>query len=107
MGHSMLDGQSSTLGSIERLPAASQSTVVSDELNRVLAMLREACPKQSLISFDFDGRLHVHIDVRKREEVILVEAMLPTMGLGLFHSISNGETPHHPFFHRVSAIVDR
>ena len=29
------------------------------------------------------------------------------MGMGLFHTISNGETPHHPFFHRVSAIVDR
>ena len=107
MGHSMLDGQRSAFGSVERLPAASQSTLVTDELNRVLAMLREACPKQSQISFDFDGRLHVHIDVRKREEVILVEAMLPTMGLGLFHSISRGETPHHPFFHRISAIVDR
>ena len=107
MGHAMLDGQSSAYGSVERLPAASQSTIVTDELNRVLAILREALPKQSQISFDFDGRLHVHIDVRKREEVILIEAMLPTMGLGLFHSISNGETPHHPFFHRVSAIVVR
>jgi hypothetical protein len=103
----MSDGQSSTFGSVERLPTASHSAVVSDELNRVLAMLRESCPKQSQISFDFDGRLHVHIDVRKREDVILVEAILPTMGLGLFHTISHGETPHHPFFHRISAIVDR
>lgn len=103
----MSDGQSSVFGSIERLPAASQSTVVTDELNRILGILREACPKQSLISFDFDGRLHAHIDVRKREDVILVQALLPTLGLGLFHSISQGETPHHPFFHRFSAVVDR
>ena len=103
----MSDGQASVFGSVERLPAASQSTVVSDELNRILAILRDACPDQALINFDFDGRLHLHIDVRNREDVILIESMLPTMGMGLFHTISNGETPHHPFFHRISAIVDR
>ena len=97
----------SAFGSVERLPAASQSTVVTDELGRILGMLRESCPKQAQISFDFDGRLHVHIDVREKDQVTLIEAMLPTLGLGLFHSISRSETPHHPFFHRISALVDR
>ncbi len=95
------------MGSVERLPAASQSTVVTDELNRILAILREACPANALISFDFDGRLHVHIDVRKREDVTIIENMLPSLSLGLFHSISRGDTPHHPFYHRVSALLDR
>ena len=94
-------------GSVERLPVALQSTTITDELNRILTMLREACPAMAKISFDFDGKLHVHIDVRKREDVTLIEAMLPSLGLGLFHSISRGDTPHHPFYHRVSAQVDR
>lgn len=94
-------------GSVERFPGSSQRTMVTDELNRILTMLRENSPAASQISFDFDGRLHVHIDLREREDVILVEAVLPTLGAGLFHEISRGSTPHHPFFHRVSAIVDR
>ena len=34
-------------------------------------MLQNVVPLGSHVSFDFDGRLHVHIDVRKREEVTL------------------------------------
>ena len=94
-------------GSVERFPATVQSRAISDELNRILAILREAAPVDAIITFDFDGKLHVHIDVRKREEVTLLEAMLPNLSLGLFHSISHGEAPHHRFFHRISAIVDR
>lgn len=103
----MANGQGSATSSVERLPNSSQSTMVSDELSRLLAMLKDACPRDALIRFDFDGRLHVHIDVRKREEVTIVETVLPMVGLGIFHSISRSGTPHHPFFHRVSALVDR
>src|SRR5437764_3032533 len=103
----MLDDQGAAYGRVEPFPGPSPSTAVSDELNRILTMLREACPPDSHISFDFDGRLHVHIDVHKREEVTIVEMMLPTLGLGLFHGLSRGGTPHHPFFHRVSALVAR
>ena len=81
-------------------------TAVTDELNRILMLLRDVCPKGALISFDFDGRLHVHVDVRGGEQVSLVEAILPTVGHNLFHSFRRGKTPHRPFFHRVSALVD-
>lgn len=84
---------------------ARNSTAVTDELNRILTMLRDVAPKDGVISFDFDGRLHVHIDLRRREEVTLLEAVLPSLGGGLFHSLSRGATPHHPFFHRISALV--
>ncbi len=94
-------------GSVEPFPEAPKNTVVSDELNRILSLLREACPADAHISFDFDGRLHAHIDVRKREEVTAVETLLPMLGHGLFHEISRGGTPHHPFFHRISVLVDR
>lgn len=89
---------------VEPFPAR-QSTAVTDELSRILSMLRDVTPRDATISFDFDGQLHVHIDVRRREEVTLLEAVLPSLGCGLFHSLSRGSTPHHPFFHRVSAIV--
>lgn len=82
-----------------------RSTAVTDELGRVLTMLRDVSPKDATISFDFDGRLHVPVDVRRREEVTLLEAVLPSLGGGLFHSLSRGATPHHPFFHRISALV--
>ncbi len=103
----MIDGQGGAYANVEPFPTPSPSAAVSDELNRILTMLRQACPRDSQISFDFDGKLHVHIDVRNREEVALVESMLPAIGLGLFHGITRGGTPHHPFFHRVSALVDR
>lgn len=81
------------------------SSVVTDELNRILGMLRDVSPKDAVISFDFDGRLQVHVDVRRREEITILESVLPTLGCGLFHSLNRRSTPHHPFFHRVSALV--
>lgn len=91
-------------GNVEPFPQE-RHTTATDELNRILAILRDICPRDAHISFDFDGRLHVHIDVRNREEITVIEATLPTLGHGLFHSLSRGSTPHHPFFHRLSALV--
>lgn len=84
-----------------------KSTVISDELSRILDMLRDICPAGARISFDFDGKLHVHIDVRTGEDVARMGGILPTLGGGMFHGINVGTTPHHPFFHRVSALIDR
>ena len=84
---------------------ARHSTAVTDELNRILTMMRDVAPKNAVISFDFDGQLHVHVDVRQREEVTLLESVLPSLGGGLLHGLSRGSTPHHPFFHRISALV--
>jgi hypothetical protein len=86
---------------------ARHSTAVTDELNGILAMLRDIAPKDGVISFDFDGQLHVHLDVRRREEIMLLESVLPALGGGLLHSLSRAATPHHPFFHRISALVAR
>ena len=91
---------------VERLPEQ-RSTAVTDELNKILDMLGGTCPDSAVISFDFDGRLHVHVDVRKFEDVLKVESILPILGGGMFHDISRGDTPHRPFYHRLSAIVDR
>ncbi|MCJ2178602.1 hypothetical protein [Novosphingobium album (ex Hu et al. 2023)] len=102
----MADGQIATDRSVEYFPGAIQSTTVTDELSRILSMLQSRCPRGALISFDFDGKLHVHIDLRSREDVNVVEALLPTLGPGLFHTFSRHSTPHRPFFHRISARVE-
>jgi hypothetical protein len=93
--------------SVERLRGSLPSTVVTDELNKILGLLRDACPRDALISFDFDGRLHANIDVRNREDVNLIETVLPTLGAGLFHGVNRGGTPGRPFHHRISATVSR
>jgi hypothetical protein len=91
---------------VEEFPHSHNSRV-TDELNRIMGLLRVICPQDAQISFNFEGRLQVHIDVRKREELYVVEAVLPTLEAGLFHSLSRGRTPHHPFFQRLSAVVRR
>jgi hypothetical protein len=100
----MTINSSAALSTVEPFPVQ-HSTTVAGELDRILGMLRDISPANAAISFDFDGQLHVHIDVRRREEITLLEAVLPSLGCGLFHSLSRGATPHHPFFHRISALV--
>ena len=92
--------------SVEHLPNQ-RSTIVTDELNKILTMLKGASPESALISFDFDGRLHVHVDVRSFEDLLKVEGTLPILGGGMFHDLTRGKTPHHPFHHRLSAILER
>jgi hypothetical protein len=94
-----------TASNVERFPGPFVENPISDELNRIMALLRDACPPEALISFSFDGRLQAHIDVRKREQVLFVEMVLPTLESGLFDGITIGGTPRHPFYHRVSALV--
>jgi hypothetical protein len=94
-----------TTGTVERFPGAFPATSVSDELGRIMAVLRGACPPETQISFSFDGRLQVHLDVRQREHVLFVEMMLPTLEAGRFDGITIGGKPGHPFHHRISANV--
>lgn len=95
-------------GSVELLPPLTHSSAASDELNKLLTMLKATCPEATAIRFDFDGKLRVHIDVRNRGDVTMIEAILPTLGGGgLFYGLTRGATPLHPFHHRISALVDR
>lgn len=82
-----------------------RSRPVIDELNRMLEVVRGACPEDSFISFSFDGQFRLHVDVRRREDVTLVEAILPTLDHGLFYGLSRADTPQHKFYHRVSAMI--
>jgi len=92
---------------VGRLPNQPRSTAVSDELGRLATLLRGVCPRGADIEFQFDTKLRVHIDVRELEHVVALELILPTLGAGVFHDIQRGQTPHHSFMHRVTALVDR
>ena len=69
------------------------------------ALIRGALPEVAGVSFSFDSRLQLHIDVRKREDVTLVELVLPGLESGRFQAVSRGRTPGHPFHHRITAFV--
>lgn len=101
------DSESVRTGSIESLPSQPRPKVISEELGRIAELVHGVAPADSVISFSFDKSLHVHIDVRKLEDVTRLEAVLPTLGAGLFSEIQRGSAPHHSFFHRLSALVDR
>jgi len=92
--------------SVEQLPTQ-KTAFVTDELNRILAILRDVSPKDGDISFDFDGRLEVHIDVRNYEDMVKLEQLIPSLGGGIFCCMERANTPNRPFFHRVTARVDR
>ena len=103
----MYQSQAVLTETVERLPGPISASVVTSELNKFASLLRSLCPPDAHVSFDFDGKLCVHIDVRKQEEVTLVQAMLPALGMGLFDNLSVGRTPNRPFFHRITAVVTR
>lgn len=84
-----------------------KAAFVSEELTRILDIVRENAPCDAKVSIEFDGRLHLHVDVRHGEEIEVLKKVLPMIGKGIFHTIEVGATPHHPFFHRISALVDK
>ena len=92
-------------GNVEQIYCSAETTPVSDGLHRLTAMLAPLCPRESSIRFDFDGKLRVHIDVRRFEEMTTLEALLPTVCGGIFHEVQRGMAGKHSFFHRVSAVV--
>ncbi|WP_067737088.1 hypothetical protein [Novosphingobium naphthalenivorans] len=91
---------------VERLPSQ-KSAFVSEELTKILELVQGSAPRDAKVSIDFDGKLRLHIDVRKGEDIEVLKKLLPLLGTGIFHDIEVGATPHHPFFHRISALVDR
>jgi len=93
--------------SLGHLPSKPRPTVVSDELTKVMALVTEGLPGDTKVSFQFDGKLHVMIDVRTLEQVLAVEMTLPKLGAGMFHDIQRVQAPRHGFGHRVTALVDR
>ena len=93
---------------VEPIFGSGDSTPVTDELQRLSAMIAPLCPGDSVIRFDFDCRLlRLHVDVRRFEEMTTLEALLPTICGGIFSDVQRGVADKHSFFHRLTAIVRR
>lgn len=97
--------ESNKSADIRPIRGPQRTTAVSEELGRLTSILREICPPDGVITFEYDGALHLHIDVRRVEDVTRIEALLPSLCGGIFHGVQRGLTAHHSFFHRVSSMV--
>ena len=76
-------------------------------LTKLTAILREICPSDANIGFEFDGKLHLNVQLRRFEDVTRVETALPSLCGMIFHDIRHGQVGRHSFLHRVSALVAR
>ena len=90
---------------IQPIRGPERTMAVSEELGRLTDILREICPPDGVISFEYNGSLHLHIDVRRVEDVTKIEAMLPSLCGGIFQGAQRGLSAHHSFFHRISSMV--
>jgi len=80
---------------------------LSDGLRQLTGTLASVCPKESVIRFEFDGKLRLHLDVRRFEELAAMEILLPTICGGAFHHVQRGMSERHSFFHHLTAVVER
>jgi hypothetical protein len=101
------DNQPNLTASVEPIFGSPETTPVSDELRKLTAMLAPLCPRDSKISFEFNGKLRLHVDVRRFEEMTTMESLLPIIAGGIFSEVQRGNAEKHSFFHRVSAVVAR
>lgn len=94
-------------GKPEDIGHAERNKPISKELERLIEPIHAEFPHAVSISFEFQKALQLHVDLRSLQEAHVAEARLPTLCDGIFSQIFCGTSPHHPFFHRVSARVDR
>lgn len=92
---------------VESIAVQPQPATVTEELGKLTGILREFCSPEAVITFEYNGALRVHIDVREVEEVAKLEAILPSLCGGAFYDTQRGLAAHHSFFHRISARVAR
>jgi hypothetical protein len=96
-----------TITQVEPFPQQQRNNSIADELGKLIDLLRSEFPSAIKIFFEFDDRLKVHIDVRTGEEIGTTETKLARLCGGTFTQVTHGGTPHHPFFHRITAKVER
>ena len=94
-------------GKVEDIGPAERNRTISKELERLIEPIHAEFPHAVSISFEFQKALQLHVDLRSLEEAHVAEARLPALCGGIFSQIFCGTSPHHPFFHRVSAKVDK
>jgi len=92
---------------IELFPRGTRSMGVSEDLAHLRRTLIEVCPDEAVVTFEYDGTLRVHIDVRRVEDITQIETILPALCGGIFLQPQRRMSANHSFFHRLSAVVER
>lgn len=77
---------------------------IETALDALARAIRAACPSGASVSFRFDRRLHVDIDVRTVEQAAAVERALPNLAQANFKAIRRAKSPS-PFLQRITAEV--
>jgi hypothetical protein len=92
---------------VGQISAPAKTAFVSDELKRITDAVAALCPDDAEISFEYDGRLRINVDLRKIEDLVRFEILLPGMCGGIFSDAQRGMVENRPFLHRLTALVDR
>lgn len=93
---------------VATFPETPQAAAITQELGKIHGLLSDEFPNARHISLEFHGKLVAHIDLRNKAELDLAEARLPFLGGGhLFSDLRRGNTPLHPFHHRITVTVAR
>lgn len=77
---------------------------IETALGALADAIRTVCPSGASVSFRFDRRLHVDIDVRTVEQATAVERALPNLTQANFNAIRRAKSPS-PFLQRITAEV--
>lgn len=80
---------------------------VIEELADLRASVQALVPGDTAISFFYDGRLHINIDLRDLRDVERAESFLPNVADGIFSNIRRSMADHHSFRHRLTAEVTK
>ena len=99
--------QNETSAEVKPIAISQKSSVVTDELTKLTDILHGICPSDAVITFEFVGGLHVHVDVRTLEDMTRLETLMPSLAGGVFYDIQRGLAARRSFFHRLSASVAR
>ncbi len=79
---------------------------VTEELIRLRTVVQSVVPRDTLISFHFDDKLHINIDVRDLEDLARAETLLPSIGDRIFSNLRRSLADRHSFRHRLTAEVE-
>jgi 2-polyprenyl-6-methoxyphenol hydroxylase-like FAD-dependent oxidoreductase len=93
-------------GSLQGTSVAATCRKVTEELMRLRRAVQSVVPGDTLISFHFDDRLHINIDVRDLCDLAKAETRLPAIADGIFSNLRRSLADHHSFRHRLTAEVE-
>ena len=99
----MADEQQAQGVSLEVGTITSTCRKVIEQLSSLRDEVKSIVPTDTRISFHFDDRLHINIDVRDQQDLTRLEASLPSLANGVFKNIRRSLADHHSFRHRLTA----